>query len=83
MDKRKCQHYEEGNCNLTYGGCGSCTDCISHMRLLSINELRDFANFHPNTYRRLFASGKMDAIKIGGVWYSDEASVTRYIEREV
>lgn len=81
MDKTKCQHYEDGYCNLSGG---SCTDCISYMHLLSIRELRDsVANFHPDTYRKLLASGKMSGIKVGGVWYSTEDAVIRYTEREV
>lgn len=84
MNKEHCQHYEEGYCNLTYNGCGSCTGCISHLHLLSINELRDsVARFHPDTYRRLFSEGKIDAIKVGGIWYSTEDAVVKYIEREV
>lgn len=81
MNRTKCQHYEEGWCNLSGG---SCTDCISYLHLLTIKELRgSVANYHPDTYRKLFASGKISAIKIGGTWYSTEDAVVKYTEREV
>lgn len=73
----QCNHFEEGCCNLTGWGC---TSCIVQIGLYTIAELREsVAPLHPATYRRLFATGRIPACKIGGQWYSTKSAVERYI----
>lgn len=51
-------------------------------RLYSINKLSEYYGLAPDTLRKLFASGRIAAEKIGGKWYTTKDAVEQYIERE-
>lgn len=71
-----CEHYNNESCALG----GACKDCITNADYCDINELRDEVRFHPDTYRRLFATGKIPAIKVAGKWYARKDAVIEYCE---
>lgn len=77
MSTGKCQHYDNGYCSVNGY---DCTECINYMRLYSIQELRDEVRFHPDTYRRLFASEKIPALKIAGKWFATKEAVQYYCD---
>lgn len=77
MDYKKCNGYDNGICKFSGD---NCNDCINNMRLYSIKELQDEVSFSTDYYRKLFASGKIPAYKVDGVWYSTKEAVVKYVE---
>ena len=54
---------------------------MTYIKLYTTAELAERCGYHPDTLRKLFAAGKIAAVKDGGKWFSTIEAVEKYCWR--